>query len=128
MVNLCRSQTLAIIVPPVEPSPKRRRKSTKCRYRHHNVESLSGLCRARELPHQVVDSMTELGFVDFTGFECPLQDQHPLNYPKASGENNDFRRIEQDLSILCDNGLQNRADFWHTTSGPSLRPPIERYA
>ena len=80
LVNLRRSQTLAVIVPPVEPSPEGWRKLTKICNWHHDVESLSGFRRARELGKQDVDSTNKRGSVDFPGYECPFQSQHLLNY------------------------------------------------
>jgi len=102
LVNLRPSQTLAVIVPPVEPSPKGWREPTKIRNWHHDVESLSGFRRARELGKQDVDSTNKCGSVDFPGYECPFQSQHLLNYPKTSGEKEDFRCVKQELSFRFD--------------------------
>jgi len=104
-INLPRSQTLAIIVPPVEPSPKGRSKPTKIHHWHYDVESVSGFCRAHELREQDVDSMNERVSVDFPSFEYSLQNQHLLNYPKTSGEKDDFRGVKQKLSFPFDCGV-----------------------
>jgi len=101
-VDLCRSQTLAVIVPPVEPSPEGWRKPTKICNWHHDVESLSGFSSAHELGKQDVDSTNKPGSVDFPGYEFPFQSHHLLNYPKTSGEKEDLRRVKQELSFRLD--------------------------
>ena len=94
-----RSQALAIVVPPVEPTPKEWGEAALRGHWKDDVESLGGFCQTAKLQKQGTDPLTISCWAYFAGGGCPLYGQDSLNDVAASRENVNFGGVEQEFSV-----------------------------
>src|SRR5439155_11144897 len=121
--NLRYSQTFEVIVPPIEPPPKKRRELAMIHYRHHNVETFRRSNRFIQMRQDSVGFVPEDVDCEFTVFECGLQSAQFVDQAKAGDKQGDFGCVKQELLVLPDSNLRLGRRFVHpvATGAPVLR-------
>src|SRR2546426_10910056 len=73
VANLRYGQTFEVIVPPIEPPPKKRRKLAITHYRHHDVKPFRRIYGFIQMRQHSVGFVLKVGSGRFTLFERSLQ-------------------------------------------------------
>src|SRR5579859_4895760 len=100
VTDLSRRQGLEIIIPPIKPSPKERRKLPIVHYRQHDIESLGGRDRFGELRQHGVGFVQKSAKVKLTTFEGSLQPTQLVYHHEAGNKERYFRLALQDCLLL----------------------------
>src|SRR5690348_11843976 len=97
--HLTRPELAQVIVPPVEPTPKKGRELSKLQQRTNDVETFRTRDQFAQFSHNRAGLLRKLRPIQFPGIVRAGQETQLVDQGQACQKNGHFRRVQQKLRI-----------------------------